>query len=167
MSHRGTERSFTHDTGRKREVETIVKRNYAIFSSCYGLARPNRGSISSILDLICLYSGVGVLGCHGTVFCRGTSEWRRTPRTISLYDGTWVCSFAGSGSEAGKLFCFPCSAVGLRCNEIQRILQPVALCGGQCQEVIVDDRFQEWGNNSVREICAGLWGENREYWSEV
>ena len=37
----GLNASFTHDTGiEKEEVETIVKRNYAGLSSCYGLARP-------------------------------------------------------------------------------------------------------------------------------
>lgn len=62
----GLNASFTHDTGiEKEEVETIVKRNYAGLSSCYGLARPQPWQHIKHFGFTPLYSSVGVLGAMG------------------------------------------------------------------------------------------------------
>lgn len=62
----GLNASFTHDTGiEKEEVETIVKRNYAGLSSCYGLACPQPWQHIKHFGFTPLYSSVGVLGAMG------------------------------------------------------------------------------------------------------
>jgi hypothetical protein len=164
----GLNASFTHDTGiEKEEVETIVKRNYAGLSSCYGLARPQPWQHIKHFGFTPLYSSVGVLGAMGPFFAEAQVNEDVLPEQYPFTMAHEFAHLLGVGSEAEAnyfafLVCMQSDSDAMRYSGYFSLLPYVAV---SARKLLSDDRFQEWGKTVRPEIWQD-YEVKQEYWSE-
>ena len=164
----GLNASFTHDTGiEKEEVETIVKRNYAGLSSCYGLARPQPWQHIKHFGFTPLYSSVGVLGAMGPFFAEAQVNEDVLPEQYPFTMAHEFAHLLGVGSEAEAnyfafLVCMQSDSDAMRYSGYFSLLPYVVV---SARKLLSDDRFQEWGKTVRPEIWQD-YEVKQEYWSE-
>ena len=110
-----------------------------VFPLVMGWPVRNRGSISSILDLPRYIRAWAYWAPWDRFFAEAQVNEDVLPEQYPFTMAHEFAHLLGVGSEAeANYFAFlVCMQSDSDAMRYKRILQPVALCGGQCQEVIV------------------------------